>query len=497
MGDRPNIILIMTDDQGPWALGCAGTPELRTPALDQMAEEGMRFENFYCTSPVCSAARASILTGRIPSNHGVLDWLRGGAMRGDQKHRRGDEPIEYLEGIKGYTDYLAEDGYVCGLSGKWHLGHSMKPQKSFDMWFPCQFGGGPYYAAPMIKDGEPYVETSGYITDIMTDKALDFIDEHASKRPFYLSVHYTAPHSPLIDNHPRELVDSYDACEFPSIPRIPLRDEATWKPFPEPETEEWKESLKGYFASITAVDMNVGRIFEKLKDQGIADNTLVIFTSDNGFSCGHHGFWGKGNGTYPMNMYDNSIKVPAIFWHPGRIPAGAVTDIMVSQYDFMHTVLDYAGIEADLQDREKLPGKSFVDALHGIEGAGDDMVVVFDEYGPVRMIRDKKYKYVHRYSCDKNELYDMKNDPGEERNLIDSPCMTDIALTMSKRMKSWFANYSDPDRDALKEGVTGNGQMDWSGSRGYHQWPEHDTTKGEILSGNAADHPLANRQNRT
>ena len=98
------------------------------------------------------------------------------------------------------------------------------------------------------------------------------------------------------------------------------------------------------------------------------------------------------------------------------------------------------------------------------------------------MIRDKKYKYVHRYSCDKNELYDMENDPDEERNLIDSPCMTDIALTMSKRMKSWFANYSDPDRDALKEGVTGNGQMDWSGSRGYHQWPEHDTTKGEILN---------------
>ena len=159
--------------------------------------------------------------------------------------------------------------------------------------------------------------------------------------------------------------------------------------------------------------------------------------------------------------------------------------------------MDYAGIEADLQDREKLPGRSFADALHGIEGAGDDMVVVFDEYGPVRMIRDKKYKYVHRYSCDKNELYDMENDPGEERNLIDSPCMTDIALTMSKRMKSWFANYSDPDRDALKEGVTGNGQMDWSGSRGYHQWPEHDTTKGEILSGKAADHPLANRQNRT
>ena len=507
MSNKPNIILIMTDDQGPWALGCAGTPELRTPVLDQIAKEGMRFENFYCTSPVCSAARASILTGRIPSNHGVLDWLRGGAMKGDQKHKRidpelkldpsdGNEPIEYLEGIKGYTDYLSENGYVCGLSGKWHLGHSIKPQKGFDMWFACQFGGGPYYATAMIKDGEAYIEKSGYITDIMTDKALDFIDENANQKPFYLSVHYTAPHSPLVDNHPKELVDSYDACDFSSIPRIPIRDEATWKPFPEPETEGWRENLKGYFASITAVDMNVGRIFEKLKEKGIDKNTLVIFTSDNGFSCGHHGFWGKGNGTYPINLYDNSVKVPAIFWHPEKIPADTVTDIMVSQYDFMPTILEYAGLQVEFQDKEKLPGRSFADVLCGKEGTGDDMIVIYDEYGPVRMIRDKKYKYIHRYYYDRNELYDMKNDPGEEHNLIDDPSMVDVILTMRKKMKSWFAKYSDPDKDALKEGVTGNEQMDWAGSKGYHQWPEHDTTKGEVKSGKVVPNPLSTQQNK-
>ena len=107
----------------------------------------------------------------------------------------------------------------------------------------------------------------------MTDKALDFIDEHAGKRPFSLSVHYTAPHSPLINSHPQALVDSYDDCDFPSIPRVPLRDEATWKPFPEPGTEEWKESLKGYFASITAVDLNVDRILGNLKERKIDDNT--------------------------------------------------------------------------------------------------------------------------------------------------------------------------------------------------------------------------------
>ena len=348
----------------------------------------------------------------------------------------------------------------------------------------------------MIKDGEAYIEKTGYITDIMTDKALDFIDENANQKPFYLSVHYTAPHSPLVDNHPKELVDSYDACDFSSIPRIPIRDEATWKPFPEPETEGWRENLKGYFASITAVDMNVGRIFEKLKEKGIDKNTLVIFTSDNGFSCGHHGFWGKGNGTYPINLYDNSVKVPAIFWHPEKIPADTVTDIMVSQYDFMPTILEYAGLQVEFQDKEKLPGRSFADVLCGKEGTGDDMIVIYDEYGPVRMIRDKKYKYIHRYYYDRNELYDMKNDPGEEHNLIDDPSMVDVILTMRKKMKSWFAKYSNPDKDALKEDVTGNGQMDWAGSKGYHQWPEHDTTKGEVKSGKVVPNPLSTQQNK-
>ncbi len=101
------------------------------------------------------------------------------------------------------------------------------------------------------------------------------------------------------------------------------------------------------------------------------------------------------------------------------------------------------------------------------------MIVVYDEYGPVRMIRDKKYKYIHRYYYDRQELYDMENDPGEEHNLINDPAMIDIVLTMRKKLQTWFIQYADPDKDALKECVTGNGQMDWAGSKGYHQWPEH------------------------
>src|SRR5690554_497478 len=120
---RPNIIFILTDDQGEWALGCSGNDEIITPHIDQLASEGMRFDHFFCTSPVCSPARASILTGRIPSQHGVQDFIKQGNGKADG--------IEYLQGQMAYTDILAQNGYVCGLSGKWHLGSSFIPQKSF------------------------------------------------------------------------------------------------------------------------------------------------------------------------------------------------------------------------------------------------------------------------------------------------------------------------------------------------------------------------------
>ncbi len=128
--DRPNVLFILSDDHGLWALGCAGNPEIRTPNLDRLADEGTRFERFFCASPVCSPARASLLTGRIPSQHGVHDWIREGNV--------GEGAVEYLTGQRGYTEILAGHGYRCGLSGKWHLGDSQVPQKGFAHWYVHQ-----------------------------------------------------------------------------------------------------------------------------------------------------------------------------------------------------------------------------------------------------------------------------------------------------------------------------------------------------------------------
>ncbi|MDF2964035.1 MAG: sulfatase-like hydrolase/transferase, partial [Paenibacillus sp.] len=279
---KPNIVFIMADDLGPWAMGCAGNTEIYTPNLDRLAGEGMRFTNFFCTSPVCSPARASLLTGRIPSAHGIHDWIREGNV--------GEQAIEYLEGQLAYTELLADNGYCCALSGKWHLGDSLKPQKGFKHWYAHQTGGSPYYNAPMIRNGE-LIKEPDYITDVITDDALRFIANYDGEAPFYLSVHYTAPHSPWVDNHPQEYIDMYKDCRFESCPQEAAHPWSLPSTVPADIKTRTKDNLQGYFAAVTAMDYNIGKILELLERMNLRENTLVCFTSDNGFNCGHHGFW--------------------------------------------------------------------------------------------------------------------------------------------------------------------------------------------------------------
>ncbi|SVA09927.1 uncharacterized protein METZ01_LOCUS62781, partial [marine metagenome] len=174
--DRPNVLFILSDDQGPWAMNCAGTEELKTPNLDRLASTGVRFENFFCASPVCSPARASILTGQMPSQHGVQDFLRGG----NSAQLPGDgERIRYLEGRTTYVQLLRDSGYDCGLSGKWHLGDSVTPQAGFEFWDVHQTGSGDYFNAPMFKDGESYY-ADGYVSDVFTDNAIEYLSSQLS-----------------------------------------------------------------------------------------------------------------------------------------------------------------------------------------------------------------------------------------------------------------------------------------------------------------------------
>ena len=457
--ERPNVVFVITDDQAIWAAGCYGNPEIRTPNIDRIAATGVRFENFFITIPVCSASRATFLTGRIPSQHGVHDFIKG-------PRNYGADPRTFLEDEICYTDVLAEHGWNCALSGKWHLGSSSLPQHGFSDWFAHPGGAGHYNDHDMIRNGKT-VATSGYVTNVITDDALAYVDEHAAdEEPFYLSVHYTAPHAPWT-GHPQPIVDSYDDCPFESCPQEELHP---WAKLPKDEDPDAphrsarglsnnlgnRESLKGYFAAVTALDLDVGRILDKIEEKGLRNKTLVVFTSDNGYSCGHHGFWGKGNGTDPVNMYENSIKVPFLATHPGVIPEGIVQSAMVSAHDFMPTLLDYVGLP--LPDTN-LPGRSFLPALRGENATGREQVFVYDEYGYCRMIRTAEWKYVHRYSDHPNELYDLVNDPDERNNLVGDPAQAARVNDMRNQMEEWFAKYVIREKDGLAYNVTGAGQV--------------------------------------
>ena len=504
MEKKTNILFILTDDQGAWALGCAGNQELITPNIDKIAEEGMRFDNCFCVSPVCSPARVSLFTGKNPSQHGVHDWLAKGhldsniALDNDLKEKfayqdspwyyswpknqlSGDYAIRYLEGHRTFTDVLAENGYECGLSGKWHMGDSFNPQCGFTFWKTTAMGGENYFYPVVLENGKMVLKENQYVTDIITNNAIEFLGKRNKENPFYLSLHFTAPHSPWsAQNHPKEYIDLYSDCAFKSTPNVPPHP---WAPNGKKTLEQWnsephpgirfsgahygpipatwqehrRESLTGYYAAITAMDSAVGRIIDKLKEEGEIDNTLIIYSSDNGMSMGHHGIWGKGNGTRPVNMYDTAVKVPCIFRLPGKVKQGVVNHELVSHYDFFETILDIVGVPYMQESTQ--PGRSFAPLLTGEKEHVRDSVVVFDEYGPCRMIRTKDWKLVIRLPDGPNELYCLRDDPEEEINLYQNDEFKPIIKELSAGMEEWFAKYIVPDFDGSKEKVTGNGQI--------------------------------------
>ncbi len=505
---KPNIVFILSDDHGQWALGAYGNKEVKTPHIDKLAKQGILFENFYCTSPVCSPARASILTGKMPSQHGVHDWIGNGCVqkssyedilvskkryvaslgdKADEDYRSIDplqtvpykeisqykfvshetgSPIEYMRYDTSYTEILSESGYECGLVGKWHLGASATPQKGYDFWYAIGKGGCLYHLPDFYNDGKLEVRDE-YISDIITDTSIQFIDECLQKnKPFYVNLNFTAPHSPWIkEDQKEEIWELYDDCPFDSVPYEGIH------PYQVPgrhpgysEQEGRRYMLQGYYSAITAMDENIGRLIKYLEEKNILDNTIIIFTSDNGMNLGQHGVWGKGNGTFPMNFYDSSIKVPTIISQRNN-PAiqNGVNQDMLSHYDFFPTILDLCGIDYPLD--ASYPGKSFVPLMQQGNLGERKTLVVFDEYGPNRMIRNERFKLIHRYPYGESELYDLEKDSKESTNLIHDENYKDVVVDLEETLATWFFTYVNPEVDGISLGVNGNGQFGETGVR--------------------------------
>jgi arylsulfatase A-like enzyme len=219
-----------------------------------------------------------------------------------------------------------------------------------------------------------------------------------------------------------------------------------------------RPSLQGYFASISAMDAGIATLLSHLDAAGLRESTVVIFTSDNGFSCGQHGIWGKGNATWPLNCWEDSVRVPAIVRWPGQVPAGVTSDALVSACDLHPTLLDLAGL--DPPEDPYAAGRSVAGLLRGQTTSSQrESVLIFDEYGGTRMVRSAAWKYVWRAADGPEELYNLKDDPGEQHNLAAEPSCRSRALELQGVLRDWFAGCVDPRLDAWDRPVSGRGQL--------------------------------------
>lgn len=430
-----NIIVFLTDDHGQWALGSSGCRAIQTPNLDRLAAEGAVMENAFTPTPVCSPARACFLTGRTSSQHGIHDYLDG---------REEAFTRDWLRGQPTIGEILGNAGYQTGLVGKWHLGNDTRVQHGFQSWFSLA-GDFPIDATgPARYSNNGVIETiTGSKADVLTDAALRFLEGSDPTRPFFLFVSHVSTHSAW-EGHPEELVARYREFDFPDIPQD------VEYPFGIQNLESRelidrsnpREALAQYYAAVTNIDQGVGRVVDALKQMGILDETLVVYTSDHGLNCGHHGIWGKGNGTLPLNFVEETIRVPLVLRHPDGVKPGLRHDIFVDHLDLFQTVLDFADVNPPHFD---YAGRSYLATLSQITLPEHWRDVQFCEYGSEQMIRTTRFKLIDRLSPARAQLFDLLIDPFETTDVADNLRYQEVKELLSLRLREHYQRYCSAD----------------------------------------------------
>jgi len=449
--DRPNVILIMTDDQGYGDFGVTGNPIIKTPNIDAMASRSGSMENFY-VHPVCAPTRACLMTGRYNYRTRVVDTWLGRAMM---------EPEETT-----VAEILHEAGYATGIFGKWHLGDSY-PLRPMDQGFEESLvhrgggigqpadpeGGEGKYTDPILLDNGKLKPFKGYCTDVYFERAASWMSKCAAqKKSFFAYIPTNAPHGPFHDV-PEDLLAEYKKMDLGND-RFP-QDKG--HPLPEKSDEDKRARI---FAMITNVDDNVGRLFEKLDRLGLTENTIVMFMVDNGPNGRRYVAGMKGNKSH---VHEGGIRSPLFVHWPGVVEAGHSSDRIAAHIDLLPTILDACGVEKPAGLR--LDGRSLLPLWKGRQVDWPDRMIVIQSHRGDRPVlyhnfaaRTQKWKLLNASGFGNEtlkgepefELYDMASDPLEERNLAkDRP---DMVEKMRKRYEQWFQdvgstrpdNYAPP-----------------------------------------------------
>jgi len=467
--ERPNIIYIMTDDHASHAMSCYDSKINKTPNLDRIASGGMRFSNSFCTNSICAPCRAVVLTGKYSHINGKIDNSRK-AFDGAQQT---------------FPKLLQKAGYQTAMVGKWHL---RSDPTGFDYWNVLP-GQGLYYNPVMIEMGERKKYT-GYVTDIITDHALKWLKGRNPNKPFCLMYHHKAPHRnwqpgpkhlTLYDDvtmpEPDNLFDDYanrgraakeqdmsiaktmnnNDLKLTAPRNLTPEQKKRWDAAYNPKNEAFRKAnlqgkdlvrwkyqryIKDYLRCIASVDENVGRVLDYLDKSGLAKNTVVVYTSDQGFYLGDHGWFDK------RFMYEESLRMPLVVRYPREIKPGSVSDDIVLNLDFAATFLDYAGVPVP----DDIQGESMRAVLRGKAPKNwrTSMYYHYYEYPAVHSVkrhygvRTQRYKLIHFYNdIDEWELYDLKKDPREMKSVYNDPAYANIVTELKVELKRLRKKYKD------------------------------------------------------
>ncbi len=417
---RPNIVLILADDLGYGDIACYGCPDTRTPNIDRIAAEGVRFTSFYSNGPECSPTRTALLTGRYQHRVGGLECAIGtgnvgrydDAIRLRQTHDLGLPASE-----TSIAKMLRSAGYATGVCGKWHLGYEPKffpSNHGFDYWFGPVGGATDYFhhcestGQPAVYRNGEVVNREGYLTDLITEESVDFIRRNA-RRPFFLYVTYTAPHTPYLGPNDK-------------------------RPTYIPESDYNKGSRETYVAMVERMDQGVGGILNALRDNGLAENTLVVFMSDNGgTNMGRNAPFSGNKG----NVFEGGIRVPCVARWPGVLRQGTVSQQPCMTMDFSASILRGAGA----QSPRPLDG---IDVLKLVEaGRPVQSRTLFWRArrgeSTRKAVREGDWKYIALHTGDKVQeyLFELAADPQEKSNLLGEQPET------AKRLRQLLSEWED------------------------------------------------------
>ncbi len=430
-GRRPNVVVILADDLRYDAIGCAGDRRLQTPNIDRLAGEGVRFTNAFVTTSLCSPSRAAFLTGCYAHTQGVFY----------------NEMRDPLPSVPMFPELLQRAGYETAFVGKWHMLRRATPRRGFDHWVAFN-GQGAYFRNTLNVDGD-WVYSENYITDELTSRAVNYLVRDHEK-PFFLMLSHKAVHAPFVPA-PRH-ANRYGDVTYTS--RDDSRDRLDAKPAwgGRAADENVASEMRNYHRTVLGIDESVGTIRATLQEQGVLDDTLVVFTSDNGYLFGEHG------GLMDKRAaYEPSIRIPLILRYPPQGGAGTICDGLALNIDLAPTLVELAGAPAS----PTIQGQSLIPLLRGEPGRDAFLYEYFHELGTVPTalaVRTREWKYV-TYPDDPDlpsELYDLRADPGELRNLADQATLSEKQTELEERLAALLraTNFRmpGPPRRSLSQG---------------------------------------------